>query len=1234
MLEINQVWLFKGTGALQTDAVNNLARNAKAKSGHKVARIGLLWVLEYLAWLLIIAFLSGIFALAVLSPVLANTHATAKASNEKGFGRLIINFEKVPKFEHVMAAGIFVLSFDEPVNIELESIPESLPKYVGLVRRDPDGKALRFALNRPYQINIMEAGTELFIDLLPPEWKGHPPSLPAATVKALTMKALEAERERAERESQRKQALVPYTLNVRLGRHPTFTRIVFEWNKFVAANLTRNGGWVELKFDQEAKANFAEIRSDMPKFLKNIDAVPDDEGMVVQFNIDEDVDVRGFREGMSYVADLTGPDALAEASAQEIADIVGAKKTQNASSQLALRPKGRTEMAQLSGQRKEPPKGENGRGADVALVVKDIDPAVLSAQSFSTEKAQPPEFSGRSDSNAPTQIAVPSKVKALTPAITKSKPEEIEGSPKHIAGNQNAPGIWKDSDTIRHTFQFSKAVSAAFFRRGRSIWAVFDSNETLELEPLKKIAGSLVESIKQVPFGESQYVRIKLASAQLIHVTHSGNGWHLAIGDVAAGETNTLQLARTLRDDKRSLIKVSMKGLGKVHWITDPEIGDRIAVVTALAPSRSINKPQEFVDFSAFATAHGIAIRPRTDDVAVRLHLDDVLITRRDGLTLSAGNAGQYDAGRKPLRKAAHAGFIDFQRWTIKSPAQLSDKISELQRMIASAAQDRMNVLRFDLASLYMANDLYAESIGLLQRMEDVDQDVVLDPSYNALRGATLVQLNRLNEARKDFEVHALANDADASLWRSLIAVKEQKWEEALQQFTEGADRLSAYRADIHTRFRLGAVRAALESDFLTRAAEELNALPQATLPLSIKANFEVLRGRYLNSVGRNEESAEAFELAVDTGVEPAVAEARLYATILKYKTGKLEREDALKDLERLQLFWRGDDIELRTLRVMADLYAQEKRYRDAFAVMRNSIDAFPKSSLAMRIQDDMQEVFKNLFLHGQSAQMDPVKALSLFYGYRELTPVGRLGDEMIRRLADRLVEVDLLDQAGELLDHQVTKRLSGAARAQVATRLAMVHLMNHKADVALRVLRQTRQAGLPANMQHDRNLLEARALGELGRAAAAVEILNTMEGDAVERLKADAYWSGQEWKNAGKQIEKMLGSRWSDPEDLSKQERFYVLRAAIAYSLAESQFALNRLRKKYYPKLVKTPDAGAFLVVTKPIRDKDVTFRNLAKEIAAIDTLDTFIKEFKAGYTEAPGDKRASTAKAGGKAG
>ena len=50
-------------------------------------------------------------------------------------------------------------------------------------------------------------------------------------------------------------------------------------------------------------------------------------------------------------------------------------------------------------------------------------------------------------------------------------------------------------------------------------------------------------------------------------------------------------------------------------------------------------------------------------------------------------------------------------------------------------------------------------------------------------------------------------------------------------------------------------------------------------------------------------------------------------------------------------------------------------------------------------------------------------------------------GDDMIRKLADRLVSVDLLDRAGDLLNHQVRERLEGEDKSRVGMRLAMIHL-------------------------------------------------------------------------------------------------------------------------------------------------------------------------------------------------
>src|SRR4029077_2553550 len=175
--------------------------------------------------------------------------------------------------------------------------------------------------------------------------------------------------------------------------------------------------------------------------------------------------------------------------------------------------------------------------------------------------------------------------------------------------------------------------------------------------------------------------------------------------------------------------------------------------------------------------------------------------------------------------------------------------------------------------------------------------------------------------------------------------------------------------------------------------------------------------------------------------------------------------------------------------------YTEESRFRDMFHTMRVSLTVFPAQASTRNIHDDAAKTFDSLYLAGKADTLPAIDALTLFYDFRELTPIGRRGDEMIRRLADRLVSVDLLAQAAELLQHQVDHRLEGAARAQVATRLAAIYLMNRKPDRALAALRMTRMANLPNDLRNQRLLLEARALSDLGRHDLALEVVADITG-------------------------------------------------------------------------------------------------------------------------------------------
>ena len=235
---------------------------------------------------------------------------------------------------------------------------------------------------------------------------------------------------------------------------------------------------------------------------------------------------------------------------------------------------------------------------------------------------------------------------------------------------------------------------------------------------------------------------------------------------------------------------------------------------------------------------------------------------------------------------------------------------------------------------------------------------------------------------------------------------------------------------------------------------------------------------------------------------------------------------------------------------------------------MRTALLAHPNSDYTRKIQDEAAVTFDSLFLAGKGDALPPIEALGLFYDFRELTPIGRRGDEMIRRLADRLVSVDLLDQAAELLQHQVDHRLQGAARAQVATRLAVIYLMNRKPDRALATLQTTRTADLSNELRDQRLLLEARALSDIGRHDLALELIANINSREAIRLRSDILWAAQRWRAAAEQIELLYGDRWRDFAPLSEAERADILRAAIGYALGDEPIGLARFREKYAAKM------------------------------------------------------------------
>src|SRR5947209_5169885 len=215
--------------------------------------------------------------------------ATLSASD--GYARLIFKLGETVGSEVTTAGSILVIRFARPVDIDVDTLPETLPEYIGSVRRDPDGTAIRLSLTRRVTINSMTAGERLFVDMLPDPWKGPPPSVPAEVIRELSERARIAERalrmQRAEAEAKKRPPI-----RVRTSVQPTFVRFAFEMPDGVGVSSSLNEQKLTLLFNSLLTFDLADAREAAPSNIASINQkVQGTEPTTVEIMMIGDVDV-------------------------------------------------------------------------------------------------------------------------------------------------------------------------------------------------------------------------------------------------------------------------------------------------------------------------------------------------------------------------------------------------------------------------------------------------------------------------------------------------------------------------------------------------------------------------------------------------------------------------------------------------------------------------------------------------------------------------------------------------------------------------------------------------------------------------------------------------------------------------------------------------------------------------------------------------------------------------------
>jgi hypothetical protein len=622
-----------------------------------------------------------------------------------------------------------------------------------------------------------------------------------------------------------------------------------------------------------------------------------------------------------------------------------------------------------------------------------------------------------------------------------------------------------------------------------------------------------------------------------------------------------------------------------------------------------------FVEFGLPATLQGLVVTARADDITVALAAGGVTISRKTGLSLSAQGRLR---GNAVSGTTASNMLLPRDSWVEDQSGHVLARYNALLSEVIAAPRHSRGDARVRQAQFLLSNGMNEEAAGVLAVARAEDPIFARRREPLLLAGVAAVRIGRTADAKPLLATEPLADDPEAVLWRAMLDAKQRRWPQAIAGFRRSAEVLEAYAEDLAGPLRLAATRAAIETGDLAGAEAQLGLIERMPGDVVPREDLAFARVRLDEAAGRAKEAMRGYERVIEQGGSRSWAEATLRLSMLGERSGDLPTDQAIRRLEMLAMAWHGDEIEIGTTVELARLYAKAARWRDVFNMMRRAARTFPAHELTRALYDDAAQRFESLFLGKLGDTLPAIEALGLYFDFKELTPAGRRGDEIVRRLADRLVELDLLDQAADLLQHQVDKRLTGAARSTVAARLAAVRLMNGKASLALTALHGTRLAGLPDEVRQFRVLLEAQALADLSRVDLALETTEGETAPEFARLRTNILWGAKRWREAGEAAEGLVGLRWRDPEPLSDRDRADVIRAAVAYGMADERLELGRLRSKFGSKMADSPEASTFDMLMRPGAMQTAEFRKVALGLSKTDALRELLSDWKARHPEA----------------
>lgn len=1124
------------------------------------------------------------------------------------YGRLVFDWSSDVGYKVELGDGQLKVTFDRPFISSFAEAEKRLAGYIGRGRISDDGRSVVFPLRRSVSPKAFPVGQSIVVDL-------HHAARPGPV------------------DTRRASPPAPL-VKVRAGEHPGYTRFVFDWPKAVEYDLSGSGDDTLLAFAKPARLDTDNLTKKAVRLLDAGGADTTDIVSAVRFSVPADREVRHFRLGDRIVVDLLKRRQPVAVAAKAAADTPAKKARQG--TQQAKTESRPAEPEAAATQKADPtleprplppapvPQVVARQAPAPEPTVEAVPPTIVAEVPVAEERDLPRAFSVMpvldrqehrpTGTEAAAALAVPTAPVDVVP--TRVLPEASQRSmPEAAAAEKSgAPQIEVGYAHNREEFSLSfpgldDARAAAFSRAGGA-WVVFDRQADLRLDRLERAAPELAAGAIVIGHSEASVLRIEDAAEHGLNVRQEGGVW------VVDFRTSDPSIHRPLDVTPESAspgagLGIAAAGAGEPIPLIDPEVGDRLVVVPLPEPGTGLAEAREYPEVQLLASAQGVAMAQRGDGLQVSTDGDRIRITTGAGLLLAREPVqSEEPATARVVETAAVVPhLLDLARWQ-RSDEPFAEARKRLEAAVLDSHPEALDAARLELVRFYLARGLAAEALGALEAAGPEAAASLGGPMLRAIRGAGNLLAHRLEAAKADLFHVDLDGSDEAAVWRAALHVMRGDAAKAAPLFEQGWPVVYAYPKWLRQELALRAAEAALAKGEDDQANLYLTAATAESGPHALKSRARFLEGRVLAERGDAADALAVWNTVAGGTDQLAHAKAELAAVRLGLEEGLIGREQAVERLERLRFAWRGDRIEFETLELLGRSYLAAGDHANGLATLREAVTLFAESLDTAPVTELMAQTFRRLFVDGEVRDLPPLKAVSIYHEYRELTPIGEEGDRVVRDLAARLVGLDLLEPAAELLDNQVRYRLQGERRARTAADLALIHLLDRKPAAAVEVLRMTEVPGLPQDLASRRRIMLARGLWETGSAEAALAVIAADVSREAESLRADIYWKEARWADAAQVYARMAPA--SGQRELAADAARTVLKWGIALTLGQDAAGARRLGARYGEAMAHGPFAAAFRMITAGPPASGESLAAITDTLAEVDDFQTYLKGYR----------------------